>query len=276
MQDAAGTDATSPCRRRPDTRRIMETEATTLWVAYQKDGDESAREQIIEQNLPLVYHIARKIMRNVGHRVDLDELVNAGCIGLMNAVDSFDAERGLAFSTFAVPRIRGAIIDDLRRSDDATRSTRRRQREIAEAEKALSGTLDRTPGDRETAQHIGVDIETLWRWKKDAREAARISLDRPAIRTESDGPTIGDLIAGATGEEVENRITQSEEMEVMRDEILRLNERERIVLSLYYFEDLKLREIAEVLGLTESRVSQIRTKTLRTLRDRMAHLREGV
>ncbi len=252
----------------------MEAEATTLWTAFHKDGDDTARTRIIEQNLPLVYHIARRVQKSVGNRVELEELVNAGCVGLMSAVDTFDPERGLAFSTFAVPRIRGAILDDLRRADDASRSTRRRQRMITEAERGLTAGLDRTPEDRETAAHIGVDVETLWRWKAAAREAAHVSLDRPALRNESDGPTIGDLLAGGTGTEVEDGITQQEEISVMREEILRLNERERVVLSLYYFEDLKLREIAEVLGLTESRVSQIRTKALRTLRDRMAHLRE--
>ena len=253
----------------------MEAEATTLWTAFRQDGDEAARSTIIEQNLPLVYHIARQIQKNVGNRVELDELVNAGVIGLMNAVDAFDQQRGLAFSTFAVPRIRGAILDDLRRADDATRSTRRRQRQIAEAEKALSTTMDRRPGDRETAAHMGVEVDTLWRWKAGATDAARVSLDRPLTRMEAEGPTIGDLIPGETGDRIEERITKQEEVGVMREEILRLNERERIVLSLYYFEDLKLREIAEVLGLTESRVSQIRTKALRTLQGRMAHLREG-
>lgn len=252
----------------------MDTEATTLWRAWREDGDETARERIIEGNLRLVYHVARKIVRGVGRHVDLDELVNAGCIGLLNAVDAFDPGRGLAFSTFAVPRIRGAILDDLRKADDATRSTRKRERRIAEAEATLTRVLDRAPDHGETARHIGVDAETLWRWKTDAREAARISLDRPAMRTDSDGPTVGELVPGSAGDEVELRITREEEMSVMRDEIMRLSERERTVLGLYYFEELKLREIAEVLGLTESRVSQIRTGALRALRDRMAWLRE--
>ncbi len=273
MPRATGEEAGSRCRRRSD-RDIMETEATTLWRAWREDGDETARERIIEEHLRLVYHVARKIVRGVGLHVDLDELVNAGCIGLLNAIDAFDPARGLAFSTFAVPRIRGAIIDDLRRADDATRSTRRRERRIAEAEATMARRLDRAPDHIETARHIGIDAETLWRWKTLAREAARISLDRPAIRSESDGPTVGDVLPGSMGDEVEIRLTREEEMRVMRDEILRLSERERTVLGLYYFEELKLREIAEVLGMTESRVSQIRTGALRTLRDRMAYLRE--
>jgi RNA polymerase sigma factor FliA len=252
----------------------MDTDATTLWNAFLTKGDEDARSSIIEQHLPLVHHIARQVQKKVGNYVSIDDLVNAGCVGLLGAVDSFDSSRGLAFSTYAVPRIRGAILDDLRKLDHASRSVRQRQRAIAAAERELSTGLDRKPGDREIASTMNVDIETLWKWKADARESSQVSLDRHVESKDGAGPTVGELIQGSRGTEIEDRITTQEESHVLEKEIRRLPERERIVLMLYYHDELKLRQIAEVLGLTESRVSQIRTKAIHTLRSRMGRLRE--
>lgn len=249
-------------------------EATTLWEAYQQQGDETARVQLLERHLPLVHHVARQIMRTLSVSVDLDDLVSAGSVGLMNAVASFDPGRGLAFSTYAAPRIRGAILDDLRRSDHVPRSIRRKQRQISAAEEALSGTLSRRPTDRETAEHMGIDIHTLWRWKADTEEAVQVSLDQPVNTAHGRTAQPADLLQGSSGLESEQRLNSEQEAELLRDEIMRLKERERIVLTLYYFEELKLHEIAKVLGLTESRVSQIRSKALLTLRGRMARLRE--
>jgi RNA polymerase sigma factor for flagellar operon FliA len=196
-------------------------------------------------------------------------------MGLINAVESFDRSRGLAFSTYAAPRIRGAILDDLRRADHVPRSIRRKQHQMAAAQEALSGELERKPEDIEMAHRLGIDIDTLWRWKADTEDAVQISLDQPVNVRDGRTATPADLLEGSTGVAIEERLTREEEVGIMRDEILRLKERERIVLSLYYFEELKLHEIAKVLGLTESRVSQIRSKALATLRGRLSRLRRG-
>ena len=250
-------------------------EATTLWDAFQKHGDETARDQLLSQHLPLVHHVARQVLRTLSVQVELDDLVSAGSVGLINAVESFDPSRGLAFSTYAAPRIRGAILDDLRKNDHVPRSIRRKQRQIAAAEQRLSGSLDRKPDDRETAHQLGIDIDTLWRWKADAEEAVQVSLDQPLSTNNGRTAVPGELLQGGSGAEIENRVNHVQEVDVLRREILNLKERERVVLSLYYFEELKLHQIAEVLGLTESRVSQIRSKALLTLRGRMAALRES-
>jgi RNA polymerase sigma factor for flagellar operon FliA len=249
-------------------------EATTLWEAYQQGGDESARQRLLTRHLPLVHHVARKVLPTLSVEASLDDLVSAGSIGLINAVESFDPSRGLAFSTYAAPRIRGAILDDLRRADHVPRSVRRKQRRIAAAQETLSGRLDRQPEARETAQCIGIDVETFWRWRADAEESIHMSLEQPA--TTKNGSTVsqGDILEGSSGVEIEDRLNHMQETEVLREEIGKLKERERVVLSLYYFEELKLREIAQVLGLTESRVSQIRSKAVHTLRERMRCLRE--
>lgn len=249
-------------------------EATTLWEAWQVRGDEAARESLLIRHLPLVRHVARQVLPTLSVEASLDDLVSAGSIGLINAVESFDPGRGLAFSTYAAPRIRGAILDDLRRADHVPRSIRRKQRRIAAAEEELSGNLDRKPDARETAKRIGIDVETFWRWKADAEESIHVSLDQPA--TTKNGGTVaqGEVLEGSSGREIEDHVNHDQEVRVLRDEIMRLKDRERIVLTLYYLEELKLREIAQVLGLTESRVSQIRSKAIGTLRARMARLRE--
>jgi RNA polymerase sigma factor for flagellar operon FliA len=252
----------------------MDQEATMLWKACREGGDDSARGRIVEQHLPLVHHVARTIMRRLRGDVSLDELVNAGVVGLLHAVDSYEPERGHAFSTHAVPRIRGAILDDLRKSDVVARTVRRRARMIAIAERELAAQHDGRPDARQTAEKMQIDVETLMRWKAAAQQASHVSLDAPTQSEEGEGPTIGELIAGGGGSEIEDRLSLDEEKLAMRREFLRLAERERIVLMLYYFDELKLREIAEVLGLTESRISQIRTRALQTLRARLRPLRE--
>jgi RNA polymerase sigma factor for flagellar operon FliA len=252
----------------------MESDAT-LWQAWRNSQDETARNRIVEQHLPLVHHVARTIRRRLRGDISVDELVNAGCIGLLHAVDSYEPERGTAFSTHAVPRIRGAILDELRRVDTAARTVRKRQRMIAIAERELAAEQDSKPDAQATARKMDIDVETLFRWKAAARRTHHVSLDAPTQGEDGDGPTFGETLEGSHGHEAEERISHEEETLAMRREFLRLGERERVVLMLYYYEELKLREIAEVLGITESRVSQIRTKALSTLKLRMRSLRES-
>lgn len=231
------------------------------------------RDRMIEEHLGLVHHVARQLARGLTVDADFDELVSAGTIGLMNALDGFDAARGLAFSTFAAPRIRGAILDELRRQDHVPRSLRRKAREIGAARDQLTRTLGRVPEDREIAEHLGVDLPTLWRWKAELEGVVHLSLHAPAAPGERSVPNLGEQLSGESGDGIEERLNLEQETEFLRDAILRLKEQERVVLSLYYFEELKLHQIASVLGLTESRVSQIRSKAISKLRGEMAPLR---
>jgi RNA polymerase sigma factor for flagellar operon FliA len=249
-------------------------EPTELWEAYQDNGDQTAREALLDRHLRLVHHVARQLMKTSRLDAEFDELVSAGTIGLIKAIENFDPSRGLAFSTFAAPRIRGAILDDFRRRDHAPRSIRRKQRELSHAREHLMATLDRTPSDEELADHLGIEVEKLWRWKRDTERAVHISLDRPVDPSAPRSTTPEQIITDQDSEEIEHSLTFDEEVGILRDEILELKEQERIVLSLYYFEELKLHEIATVLGVTESRISQIRSKALKNLRSRMGHLRE--
>ena len=246
-----------------------------LWKAHAA-GDASAREQLLAEHLGLVHHVARQMSRTLAVKADFDELVSAGTIGLMAALDSFDVSRGLAFSTYAAPRIRGAILDELRRQDHVPRSIRRKTREIAHARETLSRVMGRPAGDDEVAEHLGVDLETLWRWQADVEGAHHVPLDRSPGDRESGAPAPVDVLTDEDDDAPDERLNREQEVGFMRDAIMRLKEQERVVLSLYYFEELKLHEIATILGLTESRVSQIRSKALSKLRTELRPLREQV
>lgn len=248
--------------------RKMENTTTSV---YESGSD---RQQVLNDNLGLVHHIARQVHRGLSTEADFDELVSAGTLGLMSAHDSFEPERGLAFSTFAAPRIRGAILDELRKQDHVPRSVRRKARELSRAREALGSALGRDPSDRELAEHMGVELEVLWQWEADVGAAARVSLDQPGGGDGAEEFSPAMLAPRSTGATIEDELTRERELELMRDAILGLKEQERTVLTLYYFEDLRLHEIATVLNVTESRVSQIRSRAIVRLREKLGRLRE--
>ena len=246
-----------------------------LWDAF-KHGDEDARASLLQEHLGLVHHVARQMSRTLAVRADFDELVSAGAIGLMTALEGFDASRGLAFSTFAAPRIRGAILDELRRQDHVPRSIRRKTREIAASRETLMRVLGRLPSDDELCEHLGIDRDTLWRWQADVEGAHHMPIDRAPGERENRAPAPIDVLTTSDESEIEDSINHEQEVELLKEALLSLKEQERIVLSLYYFEELKLHEIAKVLELTESRVSQIRSKALGKLRGELRPIRERI
>ncbi len=246
-----------------------------LWEAYHA-GSDRARDLLLQEHLGLVHHVARQISKTLSARTDMDELVSAGTMGLMAALEGFDATRGLAFSTFAAPRIRGAILDELRKQDHVPRSVRRKTREINAAREAWAREHGRLPDDRQLAEQMGVDVKTLWTWQADIEGVHHMPLDRTPGDGETKSPAPADTLRTHDEQGVEDRMTHVQEVAHLKDAILRLKEQERVVLSLYYFEELKLHEIAKVLELTESRVSQIRTKALGKLRDDLKPLRQVI
>lgn len=238
--------------------------------------DPTARDRMLNEHLGLVHHVARQLSRSLATDVDFDELVSAGAMGLMNAVDSFDSSRGLAFSTFAAPRIRGAILDELRRQDHVPRSVRRKSREIAAAREALIRRTGSPPESQEVAAELGIDPDTLWRWQSQIEGVHHVALDAPMKDDDSRSATPAQVLTGIPGDKIEEDLNHEQEVEFLREAIVRLTEQERIVLSLYYFEELKLHEIATILELTESRVSQIRSKAIMKLRGELGGLRAQV
>jgi RNA polymerase sigma factor FliA len=239
-----------------------------------RNTDAAARDAVLRQHLGLIYHVAQQIARSRSNDVELDDLVSAGTLGLIGAFENFDASRGLAFSTFAAPRIRGAILDELRRLDRVPRSVRRKARQIDGASNTLASSLGREPGQGELAEGLGIDLETLWRWQTERESTQVVSLDRSPNSAEDRGT--GEWLAGTNGDDIDDAITLGQESEHLRDALLALPEQERTVLSLYYFEELKLNDIARILSVSESRVSQIRSKAIQRLRRRLSRLRGPV
>lgn len=232
--------------------------------------DAATRDAVLRKHLGLVYHVAGQLARARANDVELDDLVSAGTLGLIDALENFDASRGLAFSTFAAPRIRGAMLDELRRLDRVPRSVRRKNRQIEGATVALSGVLGREPGHAELADGLGIDLATLWRWQAEREASHVVSINRA---TGTEGGATGEWLAGSNGVEVDESITLAQEVEYLREALLEIPEQERTVLSLYYFEELKLNDIARILSVSESRVSQIRSKAIARLRKKLSKLR---
>lgn len=219
------------------------------------------RDRMIATNIGLVHHIAHRMARSAAPQTEMSDLVGGGTIGLIQAVDSFNPSQGVAFSTYAAPRIRGAMLDDMRRCDHASRGSRRQQRDIQRTERTLRAGMARAPQHGEVAQAMGVEPETLWQWKTNGADAVHVSLD-----TGVSGHSLMDTMPGVDAGDVEGTLERAEQLSWLKGRIATLEDRERLVLALYYARGLKLREIAEVLGVTESRVSQIRTTVLARLK----------
>lgn len=244
---------------------------TALWASFAA-GSQDARSALLTENLSLVHHVARQLARGLADAADLDEMVSAGTLGLMSALQSFDVSRGLAFSTYAVTRIRGAILDELRRQDHVPRSIRRKTREIAGARQSLTHALGRRPDDGEVARALDVDIATIWRWEAEVEGAVHVPLDRKPAESHGHTPAPADFLSDAD-DAPDVRLGKEEEVAILREAIAGLRDQERTVLALCYFEELKLHQIADILGLTDSRVSQIRSRALARLRESMAPMR---
>lgn len=238
-----------------------------LWARYRSHGDADARAQLLVRHLGLVHHVAREVSRRIPS-IEIGELVSAGSLGLMKALDSFDLSRGLAFSTYAVLRIRGAILDDLRSRDATPRSVRAKRRKIEAVAAALEAELGRSPTPREMADRLEVDLETFWKWRDTLGVYSDVDLPQRSKgpRASRDAENHADPSASL----VSQQLVDSEHVSQLRSLISRLPEQQRKVLALYYYEELNLRQVGEVLHVSESRVSQIRSQALHRLKVELA------
>ncbi len=241
----------------------------SLWAEYKTTGAEQARERLILNYAPLVKFVAGRVASGLPQSVDQADLVSYGVFGLIDAIDKFEPERGWKFETYAISRIKGAIIDELRSIDWVPRSIRNKAREVERAYSKLEAELHRTPEESEVAKEIGVTEAELQQILSQISYVGVVALDEVVGGGEqgSGGTTVGDMVAGSVGDPV--AAFEVEEMKhILADAINRMPERERLVLTLYYYEGLTLAEIGEVLEVTESRVCQIHTKAILQLRSR--------
>jgi len=240
-----------------------------FWERFKKDSDQQAREGLILHYSPLVKFVAGRLGVGLPRSVEQSDLISYGMFGLIDAIDKFDLEREIKFETYAVNRIRGAILDELRALDWVPRSVRARAREIQRSLDELEHRLKRSATEEELAEHMGLAVPTLQTQLGEIAGLGFVALDELLDPGERSSATIGDLLSdarmGAPGESFEKQETRY----FLSDAINRLPERERLVITIYYYEGLTLAEIGGVLGVTESRICQIHTKSVMSLRNRM-------
>ena len=243
---------------------------SVVWQNSHASSGPEATHTVTHEHLGLVHFVARQLSRTLHDQVDLDELVSAGTLGLMQAAASYEPSRGLSFSTFAVPRIRGSMLDELRRHDPVSRGIRQKTRAMESVRETLTRRLGREPRAAEIARELDIPDETLRQWQLDVEGSVRLSLDRaPRALADQDTLTAADAIADDRAVDVEERLTHEQRIALLGIAIRGLKTQERTVLALYYHEEMTLQEIAQVLGLSPSRISQIRTEALAKLRDHL-------
>ncbi len=237
------------------------------WSRYQKNPTPELRQRLLNKYLPLVRNVAARMAMGFPRSVELTDLVNTGAIGLVEAFGNFDPERGVKFETYAVPRIRGAILDELRALDWVPRSTRARSREIDRALTHLENRLGRQPEKSELARHLKLTEEELHHALDDVSCTNILSLDE-IIYPEDDNRQVPriETVSDHSSLSVLGMIEKGELHCFLVTAIGNLTEQEKLVISLYYFEELTLKEIGEVMVISESRVSQIHTRAVKKLR----------
>jgi RNA polymerase sigma factor for flagellar operon FliA len=247
------------------TKKI--SESSIDWLRYQREATSEVRARLLKQYLPLVRNVAGRMALGFPRSVELSDLINTGVIGLVEAFKNFDPSRGVKFETYAVPRIRGAILDELRALDWVPRSTRARSREIERALVTLENDFGRPPTDHELARKLGCTIEELMLAKGDVTGSSLLSLDETIYREDDNHqvPRI-ETVHDTGGSTALGDLEKGELRAFLVMAIDRLTEQEKLVIALYYFEELTLKEIGEVMTISESRVSQIHTKAVLKLR----------
>jgi len=239
------------------------------WRRLKEAADERAREGLILHYSPLVKFVAGRVGVGLPRNVEQSDLVSYGMFGLIDAIDKFEPSRGIKFETYAVNRIKGAILDELRALDWVPRSVRARAREIQRSLSELEHQLHRSVTDEELAEHMGIPVTTLQDQLGEISTLGFVALDELVEPGERGSAAIGDMVADPRAVDPGGSFEQQESRYVLIDAINRLAERERLVVTLYYYEGLTLAEIGAVLGVTESRICQIHTKAVLSLRNRL-------
>ncbi len=243
----------------------------SLWENYKKNGALEARDQIIIEYAPLIKYVAGRLAIGMPNNVDYDDLVGFGVFGLLDAVEKFEPERGIKFETYALARIRGAIIDGLRSMDWVPRSVRRKARELEKTVSRMDSQLGRPAEDSEIAAAMGYTIDEYFKVLQEVACTTLTSLDEVWLEEgrEGDGVSLLEAIEDKSSPDPLDNVEFTDLRERMAASIDELPDRDRLVISLYYFEGLTLKEIGAVLDVSEARVSQIHSKAITRLRVKM-------
>jgi RNA polymerase sigma factor for flagellar operon FliA len=248
------------------------TDTKVLWKEYKRTGERALRDRLILTYAPLVKYVAGRLGSGLPAHVEEGDLVSYGLLGLIGAIERFDPTRDIKFETYAIARIKGSIIDELRSMDWVPRSVRARARDIERAIADLEARLTRAPTDEEIADKLGITEEEFQDSLMEISRSSIAALDELWASPGSSGDAVAliDTIEDPQAAEPQMAMAHTELREALGDAISRLPEREKLVVTLYYYEELTLREIGEVLGVTESRVSQLHTKAILRLKARLA------
>jgi RNA polymerase sigma factor for flagellar operon FliA len=251
---------------------VAPEEVEQLWIEFKRDlSNQELRNRLVEIYLPLVKYNGERIWARLPEGVELDDLISAGVFGLMDAIDAFDLSRGVKFETYCVPRIRGAMLDELRTMDWVPRLVRSKASKLNEALKNLEARLGRSPSEIELAEQLQISVPELEKMVLDANAVNLISLNKKWYETDSykDVREI-DILEDKKGEDPTRRIQKND---LMRLVTKGLNRNERLIIILYYYEELTMKEIGATLDLSESRVSQMHSSIVQRLQNQLARRR---
>jgi len=243
-----------------------------IWRAFKESGDKHLREQLILHYSPLVKYVASRVGTGLPPNIEQADLVSYGIFGLIDAIEKFDLERAIKFETYAISRIKGAIIDELRSIDWIPRSVRSKARDVEKAYAALEGRLHRSPTEAEVAAELGIGMNELHQIFNQVSFVNVVALDEllGAGGERGDKVSLVDTLEDTKAEDPVLSFESEETKVLLADAINSLAEREKIVVTLYYYEGLTLAEIGQVLGVTESRICQMHTKAVLQLRGKLA------
>ncbi len=248
-----------------------------LWIEFRKSKSTQLRDAFIRQYMPLVKYVAGKVAVNMPSSVEFDDLVGFGQFGLLDAINKFDPDKKVKFKTYAVTRIRGAIFDELRQLDWVPRSVRQKSREIEDTIVELEARLGRPAADEEIAAAMGLSLESFNNTVLKVSGTSVLSLNDVWYSGESsDRMSIGDSIESPSSLNPDVIVEREEVKRVIMEAINELPEKEKMVLVLYYHEDLTFKEIGQVLQVSESRISQLHTKANMRLRAKLTNVRKGI
>jgi len=250
---------------------VKAIELRDLWRRYKATGDVHARERLVVAYSPLVKYVSGRMASGLPAHVEESDLISYGLVGLISAIERFELEREIKFETYAITRIKGAIIDELRSLDWVPRSVRARAREIERANSKLEHQLQRAPTDEEMAAQLEMTVEEFQDALLQISNSTVAALDELWTVGDASGDSVSllDTLTDENAPDPARALDVGDLKDRIADSIAKLPEREKLVIALYYYENLTLREIGEVLGVTESRVSQMHTKAVLRLRSRM-------
>ncbi|TDJ50481.1 MAG: FliA/WhiG family RNA polymerase sigma factor [Nitrospina sp.] len=230
-------------------------------------------EQIVKEYSPMIKYVANRIALRLPPHIEVDDLISVGAIGLMDAIEKYDPSRGAKFKTYAEFRVRGSILDELRSLDWVPRSVRQKASNLDAVSSKLQSKLGRLPEDEEIAKEMGVTLEEFFKTLNETRNMPLLSLEDLGIARDSgDKQSLLDTLEGRSDVDPQTQMRLTELKNLIAAAIDSLPEKERLMVSLYYYEELTMKEIGEVLGITESRISQIHSKAVYRLRTKLKSL----